>query len=146
MFHLWTLSRVVWAFGFLFAFIYDIELLEDSKAPVLTPILLFLLLFFCEILPILTMLDYSYVPIVGFEAVARRDLGNLSSTQESLLRHDDFSNQDNSSLSGIITNDDDGNDHNHRPSFTSLDHVSQTSSRGSDRANWSRSEHSFDVE
>ena len=96
-------------------------------------------------LPILTMLDYSYVPIVGFEAVARRDLNNLSSVQESLLRHDEFSNQDNSSLSGIITHDDDGNENSRRPSLSSLEHISHASSRGSDRANRSRSEHSFDI-
>ena len=121
VFHLWSLSRIIWATGFLLIFIYDIELLEDSQAPILTPILLFLLFFFCEILPIFTMLDYSYVQIVGFEAVARRDMNSLASNQ-ALLRNNELPNDEDCSLSAI----------SYGPTISSLDHLSVASSRCSD--------------
>jgi hypothetical protein len=63
---LWTLSRVVWAIVMLIVYIKGIELLHYSSA-----LLLFLFLF-CEILPIAVILDYSYVPMIGFDGNGER--------------------------------------------------------------------------
>jgi len=67
VFALWSASRITWAIAMLTVFIYGIELLQDSNSPYLTPIMLFVLLLLCEILPILCMLDYSYINIINFE-------------------------------------------------------------------------------
>ena len=70
------------------------------------------------------LLDYLYVQIVGFEAVARRDMNNHASGQAALLRNNELSNNEDCSLSGSISQ--------HGPSISSLDHLSVASSRGSD--------------
>eukprot|EP00553_Chaetoceros_curvisetus_P013774 CAMPEP_0204637762 /NCGR_PEP_ID=MMETSP0717-20131115/37501_1 /ASSEMBLY_ACC=CAM_ASM_000666 /TAXON_ID=230516 /ORGANISM="Chaetoceros curvisetus" /LENGTH=160 /DNA_ID=CAMNT_0051657277 /DNA_START=79 /DNA_END=561 /DNA_ORIENTATION=- len=64
---MWTISRILWAIAFLVVFVFQIELLHSSKNPVLSPILLISLFVFCEIMPIIVMLDYSYIQIIGFE-------------------------------------------------------------------------------
>jgi len=58
----WTMSRILWAFGLLVIYIYGIELLQNS----ISPIVLTFLFLVCEISPILVMLDYSYIQIIGF--------------------------------------------------------------------------------
>jgi len=75
VFALWSTSRILWAFAMLTVFIWDIELLQDSDSPIWTPIVLFLLLFVCEILPILAMLDYSYINIIDFEIGSHQNNG-----------------------------------------------------------------------
>jgi len=90
VFALWSTSRIVWAIAMLLVFIYSIELLQDT---VWTPIVLFLLLFFCEIVPILAMLDYSFIQIIDFEIGSNRnqndvegeEIGNSGSNVDSLL-------------------------------------------------------------
>ncbi len=64
---MWTVSRILWAIAFLVVFVYQIELLHSSKYPVLSPILLISLFVLCEITPIIVMLDYSYMQMIGFE-------------------------------------------------------------------------------
>jgi len=73
VFALWSTSRIVWAIAMLLVFIYSIELLQDT---VWTPIVLFLLLFFCEIVPILAMLDYSFIQIIDFEIGSNRNMNS----------------------------------------------------------------------
>lgn len=58
---LWTLSRVLWAIVMLIVYVCGIDLLHFSSS------LLFFLFVICEIMPIIAMLDYSYMEIMRFE-------------------------------------------------------------------------------
>lgn len=72
--NLWSVTRIIWGVATLLVFIYKIELLQDSHTPVWSFIVLLLLFFVCEILPIVAMLDYSYMNMIGFErALPRRE-------------------------------------------------------------------------
>mmetsp|Transcript_5154 Transcript_5154/g.6829 ORF Transcript_5154/g.6829 Transcript_5154/m.6829 type:complete len:358 (+) Transcript_5154:116-1189(+) len=76
---LWSASRIAWAGATLAAFLNDIELLQDSRSPVWSSLVLFLLFVFCEILPIVTLLDYSYLSMITFDKGASRDITVLAS-------------------------------------------------------------------
>jgi hypothetical protein len=52
--------------------VYKIELLQDSNTPFWSFVVLVLLFFVCEILPIVALLDYSYLNMVGLERVEIR--------------------------------------------------------------------------
>ena len=65
---LWSTTRIIWGIATLLVFIYNVELLQDSHTPVWSFIVLLLLFFVCEILPIIAMLDYSYTNMIGFES------------------------------------------------------------------------------
>jgi len=78
---LWSLSRVVWGSAMLVIYMKNVELLQDSKTPVVSAVVLFFLFLFCEITPIVVMLDYSYMNMVGFESGASRDMNALASGQ-----------------------------------------------------------------
>ena len=64
---LWSTTRIVWGIATLLVFIYNVELLQDSHTPVWSFVVLLLLFFICEILPIVAMLDYSYTYMIGIE-------------------------------------------------------------------------------
>jgi len=66
---LWSLTRIVWGIATLLVFIYNIELLQDSHTPVWSFLVLLLLFFGCEIIPIIAMLDRSYISFIGFDSV-----------------------------------------------------------------------------
>eukprot|EP00550_Attheya_septentrionalis_P007757 CAMPEP_0198282012 /NCGR_PEP_ID=MMETSP1449-20131203/1888_1 /TAXON_ID=420275 /ORGANISM="Attheya septentrionalis, Strain CCMP2084" /LENGTH=363 /DNA_ID=CAMNT_0043978081 /DNA_START=236 /DNA_END=1327 /DNA_ORIENTATION=+ len=68
---LWSLSRLLFGAAMLLVFTQNIELLQDSNTPVWSFFVLFLLFFGCEILPIVAMLDYSYMNMIGFEESSR---------------------------------------------------------------------------
>ncbi len=61
------MSRLIWAVANIIVFTYGIELLHDSDDPILSALVLFSLLLLCEILPVMIMLDYSYIQIISFE-------------------------------------------------------------------------------
>ena len=69
---LWSLTRVVWGIATLLVFIYKIELLQDSDTPFWSFVVLLLMFFVCEILPIFVLLDYSYLSLVGLERIEIR--------------------------------------------------------------------------
>ena len=69
---LWSLTRVIWGLATLLVFVYKIELLQDSNTPVWSFAVLLLMFFVCEILPIIALLDYSYLSLVGLERVEIR--------------------------------------------------------------------------
>ena len=69
---LWSFTRFIWGVATLLVFIYKIELLQDSNTPFWSFVVLLLLFFVCEILPIVALLDYSYLPMVGIEQVEIR--------------------------------------------------------------------------
>lgn len=69
---LWSLTRIVWGIATLLVFVYNIELLQDSDTPVWSFVVLLLMFFVCEILPIIALLDYSYLPLVGLERLEMR--------------------------------------------------------------------------
>ena len=69
---LWTMTRVIWGIATLLVFKYDIELLQDSDTPVWSFVVLLLMFFVCEILPIVALLDYSYLSMIGIELVEIR--------------------------------------------------------------------------
>ena len=79
---LWSLTRIVWGISTLLVFVYKIELLQDSDTPVWSFLVLLLLFFVCEILPIIVLLDYSYLSLVGLERIEIRwegeDEGSLA--------------------------------------------------------------------
>jgi len=84
VFFLWSLSRVIYAIAMLIVFISDIELLQDSDSPFWTPVLLFFLLLFCEVSPLLVMLDYSYIQIFRFDddsGEMEEDVTNLTTNR-----------------------------------------------------------------
>jgi hypothetical protein len=69
---LWSFTRVIWGIATLLVFVYKIELLQDSNTPVWSFAVLLLMFFVCEILPIIALLDYSYLSLVGLERVEIR--------------------------------------------------------------------------
>lgn len=69
---LWSLTRVIWGIATLLVFVYKIELLQDSNTPVWSFAVLLLMFLVCEILPIIALLDYSYLSLVGLERVEIR--------------------------------------------------------------------------
>ena len=69
---LWSLTRVIWGIATLLVFIYKIELLQDSDTPFWSFVVLLLMFFVCEILPIFVLLDYSYLSLVGLELIEIR--------------------------------------------------------------------------
>lgn len=78
---LWSLTRVIWGIATLLVFVYNIELLQDSDTPVWSFVVLLLMFFVCEILPIIALLDYSYFSLVGLERLEIRwaeEQGELS--------------------------------------------------------------------
>ena len=81
---LWSLTRVIWGIATLLVFVYNIELLQDSDTPVWSFAVLLLMFIVCEILPIIALLDYSYLSLVGLERVEIRweeeDEGSLITT------------------------------------------------------------------
>lgn len=61
---LWSVTRLVWGIATLLVFIYNIELLQDSNTPIWSFVVLLLLFLVCEVLPMIAMLDYSYMNIM----------------------------------------------------------------------------------
>ena len=86
---LWSLTRLLWGSGMLYVFLANIELLQDSRTPMWSSLLLFAMLVVCEIIPTVVMLDYSYISIAGFEKGASRDMSALASGQRALGDDDD---------------------------------------------------------
>jgi hypothetical protein len=70
---LWSLTRLIWGVATLLVFRYNIELLQDSHTPFWSFVVLLLLIFVCEIIPIFAMLDYSYMNMIGFERLWGED-------------------------------------------------------------------------
>ena len=66
---LWSITRLVWGIATLYVFVYNIELLQDSNTPFWSFVVLMLLFLACEIIPIVALLDYSYLNMFGFEQV-----------------------------------------------------------------------------
>ena len=64
---LWSMTRLGWGVATLLVFVYKIELLQDSHTPFWSFLVLFLLLFVCEIVPIIATLDYSYMNMIGLD-------------------------------------------------------------------------------
>lgn len=79
---LWSITRLIWGIATLYVFVYNIELLQDSNTPFWSFVVLMLLFFVCEIIPIVALLDYSYLNMLGFEQVeiVRRSSGEDNET------------------------------------------------------------------
>jgi hypothetical protein len=75
---LWTVSRILWALIMLVVYVKGIELLHFSS------VLLGFSFVACEIVPIVVMLDYSYMQIIGFE----RDESGFQSQIHSLVEQE----------------------------------------------------------
>ena len=67
------MSRLIWAIVNIIVFTYGLELLHDADDPTLSALLLFFLFVFCETLPMMFMLDYSYIQIISFERNPQQD-------------------------------------------------------------------------
>eukprot|EP00551_Chaetoceros_affinis_P004953 CAMPEP_0203669994 /NCGR_PEP_ID=MMETSP0090-20130426/6206_1 /ASSEMBLY_ACC=CAM_ASM_001088 /TAXON_ID=426623 /ORGANISM="Chaetoceros affinis, Strain CCMP159" /LENGTH=347 /DNA_ID=CAMNT_0050534763 /DNA_START=101 /DNA_END=1144 /DNA_ORIENTATION=+ len=80
VFFIWSTSRLIWAIANITVFTYGIELLHDSDDPILSALVLFSLLLLCEILPMMIMLDYSYIQIVSFDRNSNGDDDNRSNS------------------------------------------------------------------
>jgi hypothetical protein len=64
---------LAWGIATLLVFRYNIELLQDSHTPFWSFVVLLLLIFGCEIIPIFALLDYSYMNMIGFDERHWRD-------------------------------------------------------------------------
>eukprot|EP00545_Synedropsis_sp_CCMP1620_P001369 CAMPEP_0119010098 /NCGR_PEP_ID=MMETSP1176-20130426/4790_1 /TAXON_ID=265551 /ORGANISM="Synedropsis recta cf, Strain CCMP1620" /LENGTH=286 /DNA_ID=CAMNT_0006962707 /DNA_START=292 /DNA_END=1152 /DNA_ORIENTATION=- len=62
---LWSVTRILWGVATLLVFLFNIELLQDSNTPFWSFVVLLLLFFVCEIVPIIAMLDYSYMNMIS---------------------------------------------------------------------------------
>jgi hypothetical protein len=62
---LWSVTRITWGVATLLVFLFNIELLQDSDTPFWSFVVLLLLFFVCEIVPIIAMLDYSYMNMIS---------------------------------------------------------------------------------
>lgn len=71
----WSLSRVVWGISMLLVWIHDIDLLTSQGG--WSPLILFVLLLFCEIVPIIALMDYNRI-IFDFERGAIRAMSSLA--------------------------------------------------------------------
>jgi hypothetical protein len=69
---LWSFTRLVWGVATLYVYVFNIELLQDSNTPFWSFVVLILLFLVCEIIPIVALLDYSYLSMVGLESVEIR--------------------------------------------------------------------------
>ena len=87
----WSVTRIVWGVSALILYIHDVDLLRPSQAG-WSPIILFLLLVFCEIGPIIVLMDYSFMTMVGFANEATREMTSLPTGQHVL---DGVNNQGN---------------------------------------------------
>jgi hypothetical protein len=65
------MTRILWGLATLLVFLWNIELLQDSHTPVWSFVVLFLLFFVCEIIPIIALLDSSYFAMLGLENMSR---------------------------------------------------------------------------
>lgn len=83
---LWSVTRLVWGIATLLVFIYNIELLQDSNTPIWSFVVLLLLFLGCEVLPMIAMLDYSYMNImIGILATANNNDYGHTTTNEPWL-------------------------------------------------------------
>ena len=73
----WSVARIAWGISMLFAWAHDIDLLTSQGG--WSPIILLGLLFFCEIVPIIALMDYSFIAIFDFERRATRAMSSLAS-------------------------------------------------------------------
>eukprot|EP00934_Nitzschia_sp_Nitz4_P007728 Nitzschia sp. Nitz4//scaffold16_size188269//184626//185433//NITZ4_001822-RA/size188269-snap-gene-0.152-mRNA-1//-1//CDS//3329538610//7718//frame0 len=69
---LWSFTRVIWGVATMLVYVYKIELLQDSDTPTWSFLVLLVLFFVCEILPIVFLLDYSFLALVGLESAEIR--------------------------------------------------------------------------
>lgn len=75
----WSVARILWGIAMLFIYMWKVELLQSTTENGDTNYSFILLLFLfviCEIIPILTMLDYSYLTIIHFESKANNTSNN----------------------------------------------------------------------
>jgi hypothetical protein len=82
---LWSITRVIWAIASLLVYVYNIELLQDSNTPVWSFLVLLLLFLVCEILPIVALLDYSYLSMVGLEQVEYLWVREAETSSQSMI-------------------------------------------------------------
>jgi hypothetical protein len=73
---LWSMTRILWGIATLMVFLWNIELLQDSNTPVWSFLVLFLLFFVCEIIPIITLLENSYFAMIGLDRMSMPALEN----------------------------------------------------------------------
>ena len=87
---LWSMTRILWGVATLMVFLWNIELLQDSNTPVWSFLVLFLLFFVCEIIPIIAVLENSYFAMIGLDRMSMPVLENRDLTMaldSPLLRH-----------------------------------------------------------
>ena len=79
----WSVSRIIWGASQLIAYIHDVDLLRPEQAS-WSPIIFFLLLVLCEIVPIIVLMDYSFMTIYEFADGATREMSALATGQHNL--------------------------------------------------------------
>jgi len=78
----WSVTRIIWGISSLIFYIHDVDLLRPQAGWL--PIVLFLLLLLTEILPIIILMDYSFMTMVGFQDSATREMTSLATGQHVL--------------------------------------------------------------
>mmetsp|Transcript_16683 Transcript_16683/g.31430 ORF Transcript_16683/g.31430 Transcript_16683/m.31430 type:complete len:372 (+) Transcript_16683:2530-3645(+) len=80
----WSVSRIVWGVAMLVLYISDVDLLRPEGKD-WHAIILFLLLVFCEIAPIIVLMDYSFTTIYEFADSATREMSSLATGRHVLM-------------------------------------------------------------
>ena len=94
---LWTVSRLSWAIVMLVVYVKGIDLLHYSS------LLMAFLFIVCEILPIVAMLDYSNLHMVGLER--NENIGNANLVQEEFDGRLDVGLNDHNDWLGFLFNE-----------------------------------------
>jgi hypothetical protein len=81
----WSLSRIVWGASMLAIYIHDVDLLRPSQGGWI-PMAFLLQLIFCEIAPIIVLMDYSFMTIFDFGS--SREMPSLASRQHDMAMNE----------------------------------------------------------
>ncbi|CAB9507449.1 Protein of unknown function (DUF1084) [Seminavis robusta] len=86
---LWSFTRVIWGVATLLVYVDNVELLQDTDTPLWSFVVLFVVFFVCEIVPIVILLDYSYY----MHILRGRFLPETAAESSQQPQHDDITPQ-----------------------------------------------------
>lgn len=101
---IWSVTRFIWGVSMLVIYIRDVDLLRPAGSG-WSPIVFFLLLVLCEIVPINVLMDYSFMTIFEFADSATREMTSLAAGQH-VLPTEGLGNKVNDSEGGTHVEED----------------------------------------
>mmetsp|Transcript_40247 Transcript_40247/g.49034 ORF Transcript_40247/g.49034 Transcript_40247/m.49034 type:complete len:136 (-) Transcript_40247:101-508(-) len=102
---IWSVARLLWAITALVSYVFNVDLLRDARS-LLSALGIFAFFMVCEIVPIIAMLDYSYMTLLGFERVGIERDTSASGPSESERYPCDYSNPLLDDADGLDVKDD----------------------------------------